>query len=85
MTNAKKKNHMNFIRLRLSGVGIGDILDGTIHGTVHQYMQNDLQDFGRLVLMLACNSIVSAQKEHLQTSLGIVHRNYSTDLKNLIL
>jgi hypothetical protein len=35
--------------------------------------------------MLACNSIVGAQKEHLQTSLEIVQRNYSHDLKNLIL
>jgi hypothetical protein len=48
-------------------------------------MQNDLQDFGRLILMLACNSIVGTQKEHLQTSLEIVQRNYSHDLKNLIL
>ncbi|CAF3418015.1 unnamed protein product [Rotaria sp. Silwood2] len=35
--------------------------------------------------MLACNSIVGAQKEHLQTSLEIVQRSYSHDLKNLIL
>ncbi|UJR27331.1 hypothetical protein I4U23_008624 [Adineta vaga] len=72
-------------RIWLSGVGIADILDGIINGTVHQHMQNDLQDFGRLILMLACNSIVGAQKEHLQTSLEIVQRNYSQDLKNLIL
>ncbi|CAF0850932.1 unnamed protein product [Rotaria sordida] len=72
-------------RLWLSGVGIADILDGTINGTVHQHILNDLQDFGRLILMLACNSIVGAQKEHLQTSLEIVQRNYSHDLKNLIL
>ena len=31
--------------------------------------------------MLACNSIVGAQKEHLQTSLDIVQRSYSHDLK----
>jgi PAB-dependent poly(A)-specific ribonuclease subunit 3 len=72
-------------RIWLSGVGIADILDGAINGTVHQHIQNDLQDFGRLILMLACNSIVGAQKEHLQTSLEIVQRNYSHDLKNLIL
>jgi len=73
-------------RIWLSGVGIADILDGAINTTiVHQHMQNDLQDFGRLILMLACNSIVGAQKEHLQTSLEIVQRNYSHDLKNLIL
>ena len=35
--------------------------------------------------MLACSSIVGAQKEHLKTSLEIVQRNYSSDLKNLIL
>jgi len=72
-------------RIWLSGVGIADILEGTINGTIHQHIQNDLQDFGRLILMLACNSIVGAQKEHLQTSLEIVQRSYSHDLKNLIL
>ncbi|CAF1633020.1 unnamed protein product [Adineta ricciae] len=72
-------------RIWLSGVGIADILDGTMNGAVHQHIQNDLQDFGRLILMLACNSIVGAQKEHLQTSLEIVQRNYTSDLKNLIL
>ncbi|UJR21899.1 hypothetical protein I4U23_024970 [Adineta vaga] len=72
-------------RVWLSGVGIFDILEGTIQGAVHQHIQNDLQDFGRLILMLACNSIVGAQKEHLQTSLEIVQRSYSPDLKNLIL
>ncbi|CAF0937819.1 unnamed protein product [Adineta ricciae] len=72
-------------RIWLSGVGISDILEGTIQGAIHQHMQNDLQDFGRLILMLACNSIVGAQKEHLQTSLEIVQRSYTPDLKNLIL
>jgi len=72
-------------RIWLSGVGISDILDGTIPGAVHQHIQSDLQEFGRLILMLACNSIVGAQKEHLQTSLEIVQRSYSPDLKNLIL
>ncbi|CAF3098539.1 unnamed protein product, partial [Rotaria sp. Silwood2] len=71
--------------LWLSGVGIADILDGSINTSVQQHIQNDLQDFGRLILMLACNSIVGAQKEHLQTSLEIVQRSYSHDLKNLIL
>ncbi|CAF0799190.1 unnamed protein product [Didymodactylos carnosus] len=76
-------------RVWLSGVGIADILDvgtnGQTHSLLVQHQQSDLQDFGRLVLMLACNSIVGAQKEHLQTSLEIVHRNYSLDLKNLII
>jgi len=81
----KQMKRFSLIRIWLSGVGIADILDGSINGTVHQYIQNDLQDFGRLILMLACNSIVGAQKEHLQTSLDIVQRSYSHDLKNLIL
>lgn len=66
-------------------MGIADILDGPVNNNLHQFIQNDLQDFGRLILVLACNSIVGAQKEHLQTSLEIVQRNYSPDLKNLIL
>ena len=80
-----KEFSFSLYRVWLSGVGIADILDGSINGNVLQHIQNDLQDFGRLILMLACNSIVGAQKEHLQTSLDIVQRSYSHDLKNLIL
>ena len=40
---------------------------------------------GRVVLALACNSLIGIQREHMQTSIELVSRNYSADLKNLIL
>ena len=40
---------------------------------------------GKVVLALACNSIMGIQREHIQQSMELVSRNYSADLKNLIL
>lgn len=46
--NLGRKSHVShfhindsFARIWLSGVGIADILDGAIHGTVHQHIVND--------------------------------------------
>ena len=47
--------------------------------------QEDLIEFGKLVLALACNSLIAVQKEHINTSVEIISRNYSADLRNLIL
>lgn len=73
-------------RLRLSGVGIFDVIDceNSINA-VAQYQQEDLIEFGKLVLALACNSLIAIQKEHINTSVEIISRNYSADLRNLIL
>lgn len=73
-------------RLRLSGVGIFDVIDceNSIN-SVAQYQQEDLIEFGKLVLALACNSLIAIQKEHINTSVEIISRNYSADLRNLIL
>lgn len=38
-----------------------------------------------MVLALACNSVMAIQRDNLQTSMELVARNYSADLKNLIL
>lgn len=73
-------------RLRLSGVGIFDVVDcENSLNNVAQYQQEDLIEFGRLVLALACNSLIAIQKEHINTSVDIISRNYSSDLRNLIL
>ena len=40
---------------------------------------------GKVVLALACNSIMGIQREHIQQSMELVSRNYTADLKNLIL
>ena len=47
--------------------------------------QEDLVCMGKVVLALACNSVIGIQREHIQTSMDLVHRNYSADLKNLIM
>lgn len=47
--------------------------------------QEDLISLGRVVLALACNSLLGIQREHIQTSLSLVANNYSQDLKNLIM
>ncbi len=40
---------------------------------------------GKVVLVLACNSVQSIQRQHIQASLELVAHNFSSDLKNLIL
>ena len=47
--------------------------------------QEDMVSLGKLVLALACNSIIAVQRDNIQASVELVARNYSTDLKNLIL
>ncbi|KAF4528785.1 hypothetical protein B566_EDAN017117 [Ephemera danica] len=46
--------------------------------------QDDLSALGRLVLALACKSLLGVQRENLQTSMELVTRSYSNDLRNLI-
>ena len=48
------------------------------------YQQEDLTALGKLVLALACKSLLAIQRENIQTSLDLVGRTYSADLKNLI-
>nr|CAD7569954.1 unnamed protein product [Timema californicum] len=47
--------------------------------------QDDLTALGKLVLALACRSLIAVQRENVQTSLDLVARSYSTDLRNLIM
>lgn len=39
---------------------------------------------GKLLLAVACNSILAIQREHLNTSMELIARTYSNDLRNLI-
>jgi PAB-dependent poly(A)-specific ribonuclease subunit 3 len=58
------------------------------HSTCNNFFSNlkqdDLSEFGRLVLALACNSLIAIQKEHINTSMDIINRTYSVDLRTLI-
>ncbi|XP_065349432.1 PAN2-PAN3 deadenylation complex subunit PAN3 isoform X1 [Cloeon dipterum] len=77
----------NVPRLRLSFCGIPDVVmfDAAANmsmASVHQ--QEDLLALGRLVLALACKSMLAPKRENIQTSLELVARSYSSDLRNLI-
>lgn len=77
-------------RLRLSCVAIPDVVtfDGTATNPltlIPHYQQEDLIALGKLVLALACRSLLAVHRDNMQASLELVARSYSTDLRNLIL
>lgn len=76
-------------RLRLSCLGVTDVIthDNNTSTTalVPHYQQEDLSALGKLVLALACKSLIAVQRENIQTSLELVSRTYTPDLRNLIL
>ncbi|XP_064636086.1 PAN2-PAN3 deadenylation complex subunit pan3-like isoform X2 [Lineus longissimus] len=77
-------------RLWLNCVGIFDVLgfdstQSTPLAMMPHYQQEDMVSLGKVVLALACNSVFAIQRDHIQSSMELVARNYSTDLKNLIL
>ncbi|XP_017887760.1 PAN2-PAN3 deadenylation complex subunit PAN3 [Ceratina calcarata] len=77
-------------RLRLSCLAIPDVVtfDGNAASPVTlvpHYQQEDLIALGKLVLALACRSLLAVHRDNMQASLELVSRSYSTDLRNLIL
>ncbi|XP_076546141.1 poly(A) specific ribonuclease subunit PAN3 isoform X3 [Osmia lignaria lignaria] len=77
-------------RLRLSCVAIPDVVtfDGSAANPlslIPHYQQEDLIALGKLVLALACRSLLAVHRDNMQASLELVARSYSTDLRNLIL
>ncbi|KAK6627609.1 hypothetical protein RUM44_010087 [Polyplax serrata] len=76
-------------RIRLSCTGVTDVLTPDTSVTnpmalIPHYQQEDLTSLGKLVLALSCKSLLAVQRENIQTSLDLVGRTYSSDLKNLI-
>ena len=74
-------------RLRLNCVGIMDVLtfdsnNGNPLAMMQHYQQEDLVFLGKVVLALACNSIMAIQRDSFTNSMELVARNYSADLKN---
>lgn len=39
---------------------------------------------GKVILALACNSVAGIQRDRVSASIELVSRNYSTDLRNVI-
>ncbi|XP_075230352.1 poly(A) specific ribonuclease subunit PAN3 isoform X2 [Lycorma delicatula] len=77
-------------RLRISGTGIADVLtfDSSAANPlalIPHYQQEDLTALGKLLLALACRSLMAVQRENLQTSVELMSRTYSSDLRHLIM
>ncbi|XP_015921767.1 PAN2-PAN3 deadenylation complex subunit pan3 isoform X2 [Parasteatoda tepidariorum] len=78
-------------RLRLNCCGIFDVLtydsnqQHNLKQVVSNFQQEDLMAFGKIVLALACNTLNAFKRNTLTSSLELVSRNYSADLRNLIL
>ncbi|XP_030385179.1 PAN2-PAN3 deadenylation complex subunit PAN3 isoform X2 [Scaptodrosophila lebanonensis] len=76
-------------RVRFSNCCISDITQFDPNATnplalVNMHQQDDLTALGRLVLALACRCLQSVQRDNVQSSIDMVTRNYSTDLRNFI-
>jgi PAB-dependent poly(A)-specific ribonuclease subunit 3 len=52
---------------------------------VSYVQQEDLTALGKVILALACRSLMAVQRENMQTSLDLVARTYSSDLGNVIM
>lgn len=77
-------------RLRLSCLAITDVLTFDANATnpqalIPHYQQEDLNALGKLVLALACKSLMAIQRENITASLELVSRIYTSDLRNLIM
>lgn len=78
-------------RLRVNCVGVMDILSlpnmdqATMVNYIQHWQQEDLIGLGRIVLALACNTAYALRQSNMQQALELVHSNYSSDLKNLIM
>ncbi|WWC86744.1 uncharacterized protein L201_001622 [Kwoniella dendrophila CBS 6074] len=70
-------------RIRLNGCGVWDVLafDATTHVGVFQ--QEDLVSFGKLIISLCCDFFQPGQ--HPALPLDHIQRNYSPDVKNLVM
>ena len=47
--------------------------------------QEDLVYLGKVVLALACNTVMAIQRDNFQNSMELIARSYSADLKNFFL
>uniref|UniRef100_A0A2S2QGR8 PAN2-PAN3 deadenylation complex subunit PAN3 n=1 Tax=Sipha flava TaxID=143950 RepID=A0A2S2QGR8_9HEMI len=73
-------------RLRINCVAVMDILlnDMASSNIIGHFQQEDLTDFGKLLLALACRSLIAVHQDNLTTSIDLMARSYSNDIRNLI-
>lgn len=77
-------------RLRLSFLGVSDIVlfdpnESSPFNVITHHQQEDLTSLGKLILALACKNLQSIQRDRIQSSVEMVSRVYSNDLRHLIL
>ena len=70
-------------RVRLNCCGIFDVIAFDGGKNLLQYQQEDLIHFGQLVISLGCGSLMAAH--NLQKAMDIISRQYSPDLKNVLM
>lgn len=70
-------------------MGILDVLtfdsQGNPPSAIQHYQQEDLVYLGKVVLALACNTVMAIKRDNFQNSMELIARNYSADLKNFFL
>ncbi|CEG83323.1 hypothetical protein RMATCC62417_17263 [Rhizopus microsporus] len=69
-------------RIRLTGVGILDVLQGEADQQLIEYQQQDFISLGTMIIQLACN--LSTPSQNITQSLEYLSRMYSEDLKILV-
>ncbi|KAG5653920.1 hypothetical protein H0H81_009277 [Sphagnurus paluster] len=72
-------------RVRISACGVIDVLMHDTHQDMLMLQQEDLTMFGRLLFTLCCNSITASSGQNFQKSLEFISRNYTNDIKNVVL
>lgn len=78
-------------RLRLNCCGVFDVISYELQQaqnpklSLTHFQQEDLVALGKIVLSLACNTLNACKRGNLTSSVELVSRNYSADLRNLIL
>ncbi|CAG8488906.1 7888_t:CDS:10 [Diversispora eburnea] len=69
-------------RIRVNCCGILDMINYDGGKNIPHYQQDDLLNFGKLIISLACNSLSSV---HNPKSIDFISRHYSPDFKNVTL
>lgn len=52
---------------------------------IFSLQQDDLMYLGKVVLALACNTVMAIKRDNFQNSMELIARSYSADLKNFFL
>ncbi|KAJ7584932.1 hypothetical protein C8J56DRAFT_949413 [Mycena floridula] len=71
-------------RVRIGSCGLIDVLMHEVPQDPHALMQEDLSNFGRLILALCCNNVAASNPSNYQKSLDILSRMYSADIKSIV-